>query len=86
MHDLLGSLTHPLFARLPREFRVLVRQFLLRVIDLEALSVHADVHRFLGQFAGLLILMNVFRTIGFLFFEVGADFKEEKADGAENVH
>lgn len=57
--------------RLPLQFRVLYRQFLLRVVDLEALSVHADVHRFLGQFAGVLILINVFRTIGFLFFEVG---------------
>jgi hypothetical protein len=57
--------------KLPVEFRVLYRQFLLRVIDLEALSVHADVPRFLGQFAGVLILINVFRTIGFLFFEVG---------------
>ena len=71
MRNLLGRLFNPLFARLPRPFRVLVRQFLLRVIDLEALSVHADVPRFLGQFAGLLILINVFRTIGFLFFEAG---------------
>jgi hypothetical protein len=57
--------------KLPLEFRVLYKQFLLRVVDLEALSVHADVPRFLGQFAGLLILINVFRTLGFLFFEVG---------------
>jgi hypothetical protein len=57
--------------KLPLEFRVLVRQFLLRVVDLEALSVHADVPQFLGQFAGVLILINVFRTIGFLFFEAG---------------
>jgi hypothetical protein len=52
--------------KLPLEFRVLYKQFLLRVVDLEALSVHADVPRFLGQFAGLLILINVFRTLGFL--------------------
>jgi ABC-type transport system involved in multi-copper enzyme maturation permease subunit len=58
-------------ARSPLQFRVLYRQFLLRVVDLEALSVHADVPRFLGQFAGVLILINVFRTMGFLFFEVG---------------
>jgi ABC-type transport system involved in multi-copper enzyme maturation permease subunit len=60
-----------LAAKLPKDFRVLYRQFLLRVVDLEALSVHADVTRFLGQFAGVLILINVFRTIGFLFFEAG---------------
>ncbi len=57
--------------KLPREFRILYGQFLLRVVDLEALSVEADVPRFLGQFAGVLILINVFRTIGFLVFEVG---------------
>jgi hypothetical protein len=65
------ELPRKLVEKLPREFRVLYRQFLLRVVDLEALSVHADVPRFLGQFAGVLILINVFRTIGFLFFEVG---------------
>lgn len=52
--------------KLPLEFRVLYKQFLLRVVDLEALSVHADVPRLLGQFAGVLILINVFRTLGFL--------------------
>ncbi|MFZ0631740.1 MAG: hypothetical protein WAM56_10660, partial [Acidobacteriaceae bacterium] len=71
MRDRLRRLTDTLAAKLPREFRVLFRQFLLRVVDLEALSVHADVTRFLGQFAGVLILINVFRTIGFLFFEAG---------------
>ena len=52
--------------KLPLEFRVLYGQFLLRVVDLEALSVEADVPRFLGQFAGVLILINIFRTLGFL--------------------
>jgi hypothetical protein len=52
--------------RLPLEFRVLYGRFLLRVVDLEALSVEADIPRFLGQFAGVLILINVFRTLGFL--------------------
>jgi hypothetical protein len=60
-----------LIEKLPLEFRVLYRQFLLRVVDLDTLSVHADLPRFLGQFAGLLILINVFRTIGFLFLEAG---------------
>lgn len=53
--------------RLPLQFRVLYRQFLLRVVDLEALSMHADVPRLLGQFAGVLILISVFQTIGLLF-------------------
>ena len=52
--------------RLPLDFRVLYRQFLLRVVDLEALSIEADIPRFLGQFAGVLILIGVFRTLGFL--------------------
>jgi hypothetical protein len=52
---------------LPLEFRVLYRQFLLRVVDLEALSVQADVSQLLGQFAGVLILISVLQTIGFLW-------------------
>lgn len=44
--------------RLPLQFRVLHRQFLLRVIDLEALSIEADIPRFLGQFAGVLIMFS----------------------------
>lgn len=45
-------------AHLPRNFRVLHAQFLLRVIDLEALSIDADIPRFLGQFAGVLIMFS----------------------------
>jgi hypothetical protein len=51
MHDLLN--------RLPLQFRVLCRQFLLRVIDLEALSIKADVTAFLGQFSGILIMFSL---------------------------
>ncbi len=53
--------------KLPLEFRVLYRLFFLRVVDLEALSVEADVPRLLGQFAGVLILISVFETIGLFF-------------------
>lgn len=53
--------------RVPLEFRVLYRQFLLRVVDLEALSMEADVPRLLGQFAGVLILISIFPSIGLLF-------------------
>lgn len=52
--------------RLPLQFRVLYRQFLLQVVDLEALSIEADIPRFLGQFAGVLILITVFQTLGIL--------------------
>jgi hypothetical protein len=45
--------------RLPLQFRVLCRQFLLRVVDLEALSIKADVIAFLGQFAGVLVMLSL---------------------------
>ncbi|HEX3891835.1 MAG TPA: hypothetical protein VHW46_04615 [Terracidiphilus sp.] len=57
-----------LIERIPLPFRVLHRQFLLRVVDLEALSIEADVPRFLGQFAGILIMISCMRAIGTLFF------------------
>jgi hypothetical protein len=48
-----------LLDRLPLEFRVLYRQFLLRVVDLEALSIQADVVGLLGQVAGVLIMLSM---------------------------
>src|SRR5580693_6628808 len=59
------KLIEPLIARLPPDFRVLYRQFLLRVIDLEALSIQADIPRFLGQFAGVLMMLSMVHTVGF---------------------
>lgn len=56
-----------LTARLPLSFRVLYRQFLTRVVDLEALSIDADVVQLLGQFAGVLLLISGFETIAVLF-------------------
>jgi hypothetical protein len=56
-----------LAGRLPVQFRILYRQFLLRVVDLEALSVQADVPRFLGQFASVLIFISLIGAIGLLF-------------------
>jgi hypothetical protein len=52
--------------RLPLQFRLLYRQFLLRVIDIESLSIEADIPRCLGQFAGVLITISVFQTFVFL--------------------
>lgn len=49
------------------EFRILYRQFLLRVVDLELLSVDADVPRFLGQFASVLVFISIVGAIGLLF-------------------
>ena len=53
-----------LISRLPLSFRVLYRQFLLRVIDLEALSVEADIPKLLGQFAGVLIMISLIQAAG----------------------
>jgi hypothetical protein len=61
-------LIETLIARIPIQFRVLYRQFLLRVVDLEALSIQADVPRYLGQFAGILIMISCLRAILTLFF------------------
>ena len=60
------SLIHKLLGHVPLQFRVLYRQFLLRVVDLEALSIKADIPRFLGQFAGVLIMFSLIRGLGFL--------------------
>ena len=57
-----------LVQRLPLHFRVLYRQFLLRVIDLESLSIEADIPRFLGQFAGIVIMFSLLRGLGALMF------------------
>jgi hypothetical protein len=48
------------------QFRVLYRQFLFRVVDLEVLSTHAlgDANKLLGQFAALLILISVVISFG----------------------
>ena len=54
---------------LPVPFRVLYRQFLLRVVDLEALSVEADIPRFLGQFASILVFISLVSAIGLLCAE-----------------
>ena len=52
--------------RLPLQFRVLYHQFLLRVVDLESLSIQADIPRFLGQFAGILIMFSMLQGLGLL--------------------
>jgi len=50
-------------ARLPLENRVLCRQFMLRVVDLEALSIEADIPQFLGQFAGVAIMLSIVHSV-----------------------
>jgi hypothetical protein len=53
------SMLRALIERLPLPFRVLYRHFVLRVVDIEALSVEADIAGFLGQFAGVLIMVSI---------------------------
>ena len=55
---------HKLTQLLPLQFRVLYRQFLLRVVDLESLSIHADIPRFLGQFASILNFISLIGALG----------------------
>ena len=69
------KLVERLIAWIPLPFRVLLNQFLLRVVDLEALSIEADVPRFLGQFAGVLIMISCMRAIGTLFFPPPPDME-----------
>jgi hypothetical protein len=48
-----------LLAHLPPDYRILFRQFLLRVVDFDALSIQADVAGYLGQFAGVLMMFSL---------------------------
>src|ERR1039458_5376494 len=72
MHRLLRKLRD----RLPLEFRVLYRQFLLRIVDLESLSVEARVPRVPGQFAGVLMMFSMIQALGLLIHPIksAADF------------
>ncbi len=62
-----------LLHRLPLQFRVLCRQFLLRVVDLEALSIKADIIGFLGQFAGVLMMFSLILSARALMYPVDTE-------------
>lgn len=49
-----------------QQFRVLYRQFLFRVVDLELLSPQGDMSRLLGQFAALLVFFSAVSSLGVL--------------------
>jgi hypothetical protein len=68
MRRLIQAILDRITARLSLPFRTLHQQFLLRVVDLEALSIEADIPGFLGQFAGILIMIGLVHGIGVLFF------------------
>ncbi len=50
------------------QFRILYREFLFRMVDLELLSAHAqgDMSKLLGQFAALLVFFSVWCSLGAL--------------------
>jgi hypothetical protein len=58
----------PVTARL--QFRVLYRQFVLRIVDLEALSSKADVIKLLGQLASILVMFSVIQALLALIFNL----------------
>ncbi len=60
-----------------RQWRVLYRQFLFRVFDLEVLSGQADgANRLLGQFAALLVFFSVMLSFGALLMDPGGPATE----------
>src|ERR1700736_5900868 len=51
------------------QFRVLYREFLFRMVDLELLSAQGDMSKLLGQFAGLLVFISSVQALGAMFFD-----------------
>lgn len=51
------------------QFRVLYRQFLFRMVDLELISSQGDMSKLLGQFAGLLVFFSFGLTFAALVFD-----------------
>jgi len=53
-----------------RQFRVLYREFLFRIVDLEILSAHAlgDANKLLGQFAALLVFISMLLSMAAFTF------------------
>lgn len=67
------SFMHRLADLLSEEFRLLYRQFLLRIVDLEALAVQADVVGYLGQFAGVFIMISLIHAFAaYIYISGGA--------------
>ena len=51
------------------QFRVLYREFLFRMVDLELLAPQGDITKLLGQFAALLAFFSSVLALGALFFD-----------------
>jgi len=54
------------------QFRVLYREFLFRVVDLELLAPQGDIAKLLGQFGAVLICLSATYALGALFFQTPA--------------
>jgi hypothetical protein len=52
----------------PSSARILYRQFLFRIVELESLSSKADVVKLLGQFASVLVMVSLVQMLGGLTF------------------
>ena len=51
------------------QFRVLYREFLFRVVDLELLSPQGDVAKLLGQFGGVLVFLSFTLALRAIFVD-----------------
>jgi hypothetical protein len=54
------------------QFRVLYREFLFRMVDLEVLAAGADIVKLLGRFATALIFLSFMDALGALFFDASS--------------
>jgi hypothetical protein len=52
-----------------QQFRVLYREFLFRMVDLEVLSADGDIKQLLGQFGSILIYFGAMIALGAAFFD-----------------
>ncbi len=51
-----------------QQFRVLYREFLFRMVDLEVLSAQGDIKDLLGQFGSILVYFSAMIALGVMFF------------------
>lgn len=77
MRRLIAILLDRIAAHLPEQFKILHQQFLLRVVDLEALSLEADIPRFLGQFAGVLIMFSFIHSVAVYWYILAYPYRLE---------
>ena len=77
MRRLFLYLVRQIAPHLPLQLRILHRQFLLRVIDLESLSIEADIPQFIGQFAGVLIMFSFIHSVAVYWFIVQYPYRLE---------